>query len=263
MIALVTGAGSGIGKRLAELLLERGDDVIALDLKFDDEVRAALSAKKARVHFETVDVRDGDAVRAAVDSGVAALGGLRLAINCAGVAIAKPFLETSEDEYRRVVDINLYGSRNLAAAALPHLKGGGQLVLTASMAGFVGNYGYSAYCASKFAVVGLAEVLRIEQKPEGVTVSVVAPPEIITPLVVEERRSGSAITGQMKQFAGSLELEPAVQAILSGIDSGRFLIVPGSKAKQTLAMQRFTPRRVTHSVADFLLRRALRGQSST
>jgi NAD(P)-dependent dehydrogenase (short-subunit alcohol dehydrogenase family) len=256
MTALVTGAGSGIGKRLAELLLARGDDVIALDIAFPDDARAALESAGARVHFEQVDIRDGDAVKAAVDAGAAALGAPRLAVNCAGVVIATPFDETSEDEYRRVVDINLYGSRNLAAAALGHLKHGGHLVLTASLAGFIANYGYSAYCASKFGVVGLAEVLRLEQKPNGVEVSVVAPPEVVTPMVEEERRSGSKVTGEMKQFAGSMELDPAARAILEGIDSGRFLIVPSMKARQTLALQRFAPRRLTHLISDRLLRRA-------
>jgi NAD(P)-dependent dehydrogenase (short-subunit alcohol dehydrogenase family) len=257
MSAIVTGAGSGIGKRLSELLLERGESVVAVDVAFSDEARADLTGAGGAMHFETVDVRDGDAVSAAVDRGVAALGAPTLTINCAGVALAKPFEETSEEEYRRVVDINLYGSRNFAAATLPHLAGGGQLVLIASIAGFVANYGYSAYCASKFAVLGLAEVLRLEQKPKGVTVSVVAPPEVVTPMVEEERRSGSAVTGKMKQFAGSIQLEPAARAILKGIDDRDFLIVPSFKAKQTIAMQRFTPRGVTHAVSDHLLKRAM------
>lgn len=256
MTALVTGAGSGIGKRLAELLLARGDDVIALDVAFSDPARNELEGAGGRVHIETVDVRDGDAVKAAVDAGAAALGTPKLAINCAGVVIATPFDETDEAAYRRVVDINLYGSRNVAAATLPHLKGGGHLVFIASLAGFVANYGYSAYCASKFGVVGLAEVLRLEQKPNGVTVSVVAPPEVVTPMVEEERRSGSKITGQMKQFAGSMELEPAAQAILKGIDSGKFLIVPSAKGRQTLALQRYAPRRLTQLVSDRLLSKA-------
>lgn len=256
MTALITGAGSGLGKRLAELLLARGDDVIALDVAFADTARSDLESAGASVHLEIVDVRDGEAVAAAVARGVDALGAPRLAINCAGVVLATPFDETSEAAYRRVVDINLYGSRNVAAAALPHLHGGGQLVLFASLAGFVANYGYSAYCASKFAVVGLAEVLRLEQKPNGVTVSVVAPPEVVTPMVEEERRSGSQVTGKMKQFAGSMELEPAAKAILAGIESRRFMIVPSMKAKQTLALQRFAPRKLTQLVSDALLRRA-------
>jgi NAD(P)-dependent dehydrogenase (short-subunit alcohol dehydrogenase family) len=258
MTALITGAGSGIGKRLAELLAARGEDVIALDAQFAEAARSDLRAAGERIHFEEVDVRDGDAVKAAIDAGVAALGSPQLVVNSAGVAIAKPFEQTNEEEYRRVVDVNLYGSRNVAAAALEHLTSGSHLVLIASGAGFVAGYGYSAYCASKFAVVGLAEVLRLELKPSGIDVSIVAPPEIVTPMVEEERRSGSPVTTRMKQFAGSLELEPAVREILKGIDARKFLIVPGAKAKQTLALQRFAPRRLTHAVSDRLLGRALK-----
>lgn len=257
MTTLITGAGSGIGKRLAELLLKRGEDVIALDITFSDAARDDLEHAGGQVHFESVDVRDGDAVLAAVNAGVSALGAPRRVINCAGVVIAKAFDETSEEEYRRVVDINLYGSRNVAAATLPHLRDGGHLVLFASIAGFVANYGYSAYCASKFAVLGLAEVLRLEQKPYGVDVSVVAPPEVVTPMVEEERKSGSKITGQMKQFAGSMELEPAVQAILKGIDDRDYLIVPSGKARQTIMLGRLAPRGLTHLISDRLVRRAM------
>jgi NAD(P)-dependent dehydrogenase (short-subunit alcohol dehydrogenase family) len=256
MITLVTGAGSGIGNRLAELLLERGDQVIALDVKFSDEVRAGLEEIGPAVHVAEVDVRDGAAVTAAVEAGVAAIGAPRLVINCAGVVIAVPFEDTDEEAFRRVVDINLYGSRNVAAATIPHLQDGGHLVLVASLAGFVANYGYSAYCASKFGVVGLAEVLRLEQKPNGVNVSVVAPPEVVTPMVEEERRSGSKVTGQMKQFAGSMELEPAAQAILKGIDGGGFLVIPSALGRSTRKLNRLAPLRLTHAISDRLLRKA-------
>lgn len=258
MTALVTGAGSGIGKRLSELLLERGEQVIAVDVVFSDSARADLSSA-GEVHFETVDVRDGAAVAAAVESGVAALGAPKLVVNCAGVVIATPFEDTDEEAFRRVVDINLYGSRNVAEAVLPHLRGaGGHLVLFASMAGFVANYGYSAYCASKFGVVGMAEVLRLEEKPNGVNVSVVAPPEIMTPMVEEERAHGSKLTGQMKQFAGSLELDPATRAILKGIDGGGFLIIPGGKARSTRTLNRLAPISITHAISDRLLAKARR-----
>jgi len=256
MIALVTGAGSGIGNRLAELLLARGDEVIALDITFSDVARAELEKIGPAVHFEEVDVRDGDAVKAATDAGIAAIGAPRLVINSAGVVIAVPFEETDEEAFRRVVDVNLYGSRNVAAATIPHLKNGGHLVLIASLAGFVANYGYSAYCSSKFGVVGLAEVLRLEEKPNGVAVSVVAPPEVMTPMVEEERRSGSRLTGELKQFAGSMELEPAAQAILKGIDDGGFLIIPTARGRGTRLLNRLTPLKVTHAISDRLLSKA-------
>lgn len=263
MISLVTGAGSGIGNRLAQLLLSRGDQVIALDVKFSDGAREGLEKLGSTVIFEEVDVRDGDAVRAAVEAGVAAIGAPRLVINSAGVLIAVPFEETDEAAFRRVVDVNLYGSRNVAAATIPHLKNGGHLVLIASLAGFVATYGYAAYCASKFGVVGLAEVLRLEQKPNGVDVSVVAPPEVITPMVEEERRSGSKLTGEMKQLAGSMELEPAAQAILKGIDAGRFLIIPGKLGRATRLLNQFAPKVLTHGISDRLLAKASKHEPST
>ncbi|MGB0872710.1 MAG: SDR family NAD(P)-dependent oxidoreductase [Solirubrobacterales bacterium] len=257
MTTLITGAGSGIGKRLAELLIARGDDVIALDVGFSDDARDQLaSAGSGGVHFEEVDVRDVADVKAAVDGGAAVLGAPRLVVNSAGVVTAKPFIDTSEDEFRRVVDINLYGSRNVAAATIPHLEDGGRLVLVASLAGFVANYGYSAYCSSKFGVVGLAEVLRLELKPKGIEVSVVAPPEVVTPMVEEERRSGSKITGELKQFAGSMELEPAAKMILAGIDGGGFLIVPSLRGKATRWLNRFTPLTMTHKISDRMLAKA-------
>jgi NAD(P)-dependent dehydrogenase (short-subunit alcohol dehydrogenase family) len=256
MIALVTGAGSGIGNRLAELLLARGDQVIALDVTFSDVTRADLEKIGPAVHIEEVDVRDGDAVKAAVEAGVAAIGPPRLVINSAGVVIAVPFEETDEAAFRRVVDINLYGSRNVAAATIPHLKNGGHLVLISSLAGFIANYGYAAYCASKFGVVGLAEVLRLEQKPNGIEVSVVAPPEVVTPMVEEERRSGSKLTGEMKQFAGSMELEPAADLILKGIDAGGFMIIPTLRGRATKALNRFAPQSVVHGISDRLLTKA-------
>jgi NAD(P)-dependent dehydrogenase (short-subunit alcohol dehydrogenase family) len=258
MIALVTGAGSGIGNRLAQLLLERGDQVIALDLKFSEQARSALTEIGPPVHIGEVDVRDGEAVKAAVDAGVSAIGPPRLAINSAGVVIAVPFEQTDEAAFRSIVDVNLYGSRNVAAAALPHLKHGGHLVLIASLAGFVANYGYAAYCASKFGVVGLAEVLRLEQKPNGVEVSVVAPPEVMTPMVEEERRSGSKLTGEMKQFAGSMALDPAARAILKGIDAGGFLVIPSRQGRATRLLNQLAPKALTHGISDRLLAKASR-----
>lgn len=256
---LVTGAGSGLGLRLAELLGSRGHAVIALDLQFGDEARQRLTAATVgQVRFEGVDVRDGAAVVEAVARGVQALGAPSLAINCAGVQDAARFEDLSEESFRRVIDVNLIGSRNVAAAVLPHLTRGGHLVLIASMAGLVANYGYAAYGASKYGVVGLGQVLRIEQRPRGVTVSVVCPPEVETPMVDEERRTMLPATKALKDMAGTLELEPAVREILRGIDRRRAMIVPGGAAKRTLLLTRFLPRWVINAVTDRIVRKALR-----
>lgn len=182
-------------------------------------------------------------------------------MNCAGVQDAARFEDLSEDAFRRVVDINLVGSRNVAAAVLPRLGRGGHLVLIASMAGLVANYGYAAYAASKYGVVGLGQVLRIEQRPRGVDVSVVCPPEVETPMVDEERRTMLPATRALKGMAGTLELEPAVREILRGIDRRRAVIVPGRAARRTLLLTRLLPRRVVDAVTDGIVRRALRSAS--
>jgi hypothetical protein len=79
-------------------------------------------------------------------------------------------------------------------------------------------------------------------------------------MVEEERRTGSKLTGQMKQFAGSIELEPAARAILKGIDDGGFLIIPSAKARGTRWLSRFTPLPLTHAISDQLLAKATRDQ---
>ena len=135
---------------------------------------------------------------------------------------------------------------------------GGRLVLTASLAGLVTNYGYSSYSASKFGVIALADVLRMELRPRGIAVSVVAPPEVETPMVLEERRSAPGATTRLKLLAGSLPLDPAAKAILAGIDRGEFLIIPSRRAKMAALLPRVLPRPLLHAIVDQVIRRERR-----
>lgn len=262
MTAVITGAGSGIGLRLAELLARRGERVVALDLSFSDAALARLDAavEGADGRFEAVevDVCDGDAVSAAIGRGVAFMGTPSLVVNCAGVVDARPFEAIDEGDWRRVIDVNLIGSRNVAAAAMRVLPAGGRLVLVSSLAGLLPNYGYSSYAASKFGVIGLAEVLRLECRERGVNISVVCPPEVETPMVWAERRHAPAPTTRLKSLAGTLELEPAADMILAGIDGGRFMIIPGRRA-QLVALARLLPRRLSHLVSDLVVGWSLAG----
>lgn len=257
---VVTGAGSGIGLRLAELLGARGASIIALDLAFSDAaretLRRAVGGDDARICFHQVDVRDGAGVKQALLEGVRALRAPSLVVNCAGVQDAREFTQIDEASFRRVIDVNLIGSRNVAAAAVEVLVPGGHLVLTASLAGMVTNYGYASYCASKFGVIALAEVLRMELKPRGFTVSVIAPPEVDTPMVTSERRTAPRATLKLKDMAGSLPLAQAADAMLAGIDRGDFLIIPSARARGTALLVRVMPRHARHAVEDFVVARA-------
>jgi NAD(P)-dependent dehydrogenase (short-subunit alcohol dehydrogenase family) len=249
---LITGGASGIGARLAALLAARGEAVATLDR---DEHDAAGPGGVAL----TADVRDPDQVRAAVATAVTALGPPRLVINSAGVQHGQAFGAFTDEQFERVIAINLLGSRHVAAATWEHLAATrGRLVLVASLAGLVPNYGYSAYCASKYGVVGLAEVLRLEGRPLGIGVSCVCPPEVETPMVDDERRTELAPTRALKDLAGTMELAPAAERILAGIDRGDALIIPSARARGAVALARFGPRALTRAVSDRVVARALR-----
>jgi short-subunit dehydrogenase len=150
-------------------------------------------------------------------------------------------LDLSAEDFTRVVNINLIGSRNFAAAVLPHMKSGSRLAFVASLAGLISNYSYAAYNASKFGVVGLAGAIRMDCVARGIEVSVICPPEVKTPMVEEELKTMDPITNELKQVAGTLELDTACDEILAGLQKGDFYIIPGFRARMVWRLNRWFP----------------------
>ena len=259
-VVFLTGGASGIGLEMAKRFLARGAHLAAFDLRPTDEAARKLLAARQGAHQKAplyaLDVTDAAAVRAAFAKAAAEVGPPVLLFNSAGIVSARVFSELPQEEFERVVRVNLFGSRNAASAALEHLAPGGRLVFMASLAGLIGSYGYTAYASSKFAVVGLAESLRAELKPRGIAVQVVCPPEVETPMVEYERTVRPKATEELKAFAGALSVEEACRGILSGIESGKFLVIPGLRAKLTWLLAKMLPRRLGHLVADYLVARA-------
>ena len=219
-----------------------------------------LSSAQMISYFEA-DVTDLIALQKSVQEAGALAGLPDLAIHCAGIQDARPFDEMPHQDFEKLISINLFGSRNFAQACLPLLeenKQETQLVFIASMAGFVGNYGYAAYCSSKFAVVGLAQVLRLEYAPKGIRVQVICPPEVDTPMVHEEHKYIHPVTLKLKLLAGSLNLEHAVNEIMRGLNSKRFYIIPGRLARFTYWMSRLVPVSVSNFVVDQIVRKELK-----
>jgi len=239
------------------MLAREGTAVAILDRSIGDELRGWLDAGgavPAAVH--EVDVTNGDALAGAVADVAAAIGAPALAINSAGVQASAAFEALSAERFRSVIEVNLIGSRNFAAAVLPVMGPGAQLALIASLAGLVPNYGYTAYSASKFGVVGLAGSLRLECKPKGIDVCVVCPPEVETPMVTEERRTGDAVGLELKKFSGTLALEDACEQILGGLADQRWMVVPGRRARLTRRLAQFAPA-LMRRTSDRMVRRAL------
>lgn len=177
-VALVTGAGSGLGKASALLLAEAGAQVAAFD----------LNQEAARATREEISRSGGTAIAIAGDSSVeedvgeavhetaAQLGKLTILVNAAGIVVRKGLLETSGEEWRRVVDVNLNGYFYFLKASVPQMQagGGGRIVQIASIAGHIG-YGYPSYTAAKGGVLAVTKQLAGELAPHRIRINSISP----------------------------------------------------------------------------------------
>ena len=185
-IALITGASSGIGEATAVALAEQGAAVAIAARRLDrlEALQRKLEADGATVLTLELDVTDEAACSAAVDRTVAELGGLDIVVNNAGVMLLGPIEGADTQDWRRMIDTNVYGLMYLTHAAVPHLlsRGGGDIVQVSSVAGRVARAGSGVYNASKFAVNAFSESLRQELTTRGVRVTMVEPGAVATEL---------------------------------------------------------------------------------
>jgi NAD(P)-dependent dehydrogenase (short-subunit alcohol dehydrogenase family) len=213
-------------------------------------IEAARRDSGQRVLAQTLDATDAAATRDALASAAGALGAPDLVVACAGRARPARFEAIGPARLEETLRQNVVTAWSTAQAALPHLRArGGTLVLTSSLAGLIGVFGYTDYCASKFALVGLAEALRGELEPQGVGVAVLCPPDTDTPGFAEEEKDKPEETRAVSAAARLLRAEDVAGALFAGLARGRFLIVPGREARLAAFAKRHWPGLVARVMA--------------
>jgi (+)-trans-carveol dehydrogenase len=214
-VAFITGAARGQGRAHAVRLAQEGADIIAVDIcKQIDSVRIPLSTpedlaetadlvkgQNRRIYTAEVDVRDYDALKAAVDTGVEQLGRLDIIVANAGIGNGGATLDkTSEGDWTDMIDVNLSGVWKTVKAGVPHILAGGRggsIILTSSVGGLKAYPHTGHYVAAKHGVVGLMRTFAVELGAQNIRVNSVHPTNVNTPLFMNE--------GTMKLFRPDLE----------------------------------------------------------
>ena len=233
----VSGGSSGIGLAVA-LALARGRArprlaLFARDAPRLDRAAARICAEVpgAEVRCFRLDVSDAEAVARRVAEAVAALGPPDRLVLAAGIALPGRVDRLGLAAQRAVMEVNYFGSLNMVLALAPQMPAGAAIALVGSAAGLIGGYGYGGYAPSKFALRGLAEVLRVELAPRGIGVTMCLPPDTDTPQLAAERPLRPAVTARFAAGAPVLSAERVAEALVRGMQAGRFLVLPGLPVK--------------------------------
>ena len=250
-VAVVTGAGSGMGRCLAQQLAAAGSSLALADVSESglSETVAQLGATKGKVTRHVVDVASESRVKSFAAEVEAQHGRCTMLFNNAGVALLGNFEELSVEDIRWLMDINFWGVIYGVTYFLPLLKKEkrAHIVNTSSIFGLVGAVGQSAYCASKFAVRGFTESLRHELEGTNVFVTSVHPGGIKTPIAKHARPGARADANLHKDSIARFDrvaitsAEAAATRILRGVENREPRVLIGSDCKSVDILQRITP----------------------
>jgi NAD(P)-dependent dehydrogenase (short-subunit alcohol dehydrogenase family) len=243
---VITGGGSGLGRALALEYARARWRVAVLDCNSASAVTVASEVDHAGGKAVAVecDITDAASVARAATEIRRRWRGLDVLVNNAGIAGSGTVVDTPEADWRRIMEVNLFGAVAMCRAFLPGMirAGAGHVVNISSAAGFVSAPGMAAYNASKAALISLSESLRFELAPQGIGVSVVCPSFFRTNLL--DKFLGSEGSRQMAlslMDRSPLSADDVARSIRRGIQRKEFLMVPHGDAWRTLVLKRLAP----------------------
>jgi NAD(P)-dependent dehydrogenase (short-subunit alcohol dehydrogenase family) len=246
-VAVVTGGASGIGFATARRLADGGANLVLVDVQSDalEQAGDQLRPLTGRLETRLCDVTDRDALLALAQDVVGTFGGVHIVFNNAGVAVGGPIADMTHEDWRWIIDVDLWGPIHGVEAFLPPIRAageGGHLLFTSSFAGLVPNVGLGPYCVAKYGVVALAEVLQKELRDENIGVSVLCPMRVGTNIGASERNRQSqygspspAVPDQNEandDLAGRvLDVDDVAAQVVDAIEQNRLYILPHAESR--------------------------------
>lgn len=244
-VAVVTGAGSGIGRAVSLELAKRGADVALVDIDVERlaDAEEAVEAMGQRASTHVVDVASRKQMAALPEQVLAEHGAVHILVNNAGVSVDLPFEEQTEDDLDWITGINYLGVLHGCEYFLPHLRHADEahIVNMSSSAGLTGMKGQSSYAATKFAIRGLSECLYLELADSSVGITCVHPGAVATNILDAGRMAPERREQLQRLFAIAMSPDKAARLIVDAVEKNRFERVFGLESRAIGLMKRVSP----------------------